>query len=468
MKNKLLFRILIMILAAALVFTTVYAAFAAGPQVDEEKITPNAVILFDQETGQVIYSKNADEKIAPASTTKLLTTVLALENAELDEEVKVGNEVQVSGTTMGLEPGDTVTVETLIYGMLLPSGNDAAAAIAVHIAGSIEGFTQMMNDKAAEIGMKDSHFVTVSGKDAEGHLVTANDMMILTRYALQYELISEISQVTTTTRETVDGKRVFELQNTNRLIHSGEGIGDSVDYKYKYATGLKTGSTPNALRCLVATAEKDGQKLGVLIYGDASEDGIARWSVAKYLFEFGFDNYVNVDVSTLVDEQELRVSIPGAAVGENMDGKVRCQVGTQSGGQMITVSREAAEAKLTCNIKVDEGVAAPLAVGDVVGTIEYKLDGEVICSGQAVAAEAVMTQEEYDKLMVKPLEPVELEEEEEQKKTGSIWWWLLIPIALIAFIIIRAVVVRRQRRRYSRRRTQVATRRIYGKRRRRF
>lgn len=459
MRNKttrVLLRILLIVLAAALVFGAVYPAFAAVPPVDEEKVTAQAVILFDQETGQILYSKNADEKLAPASTTKLMTCVLAMEHAKLEDEVKVGQEVQVVGTRMGLKPGDTVTVESLLYGMLLVSGNDAAAAMAVHIAGSLEAFAEMMNEKAAELGMKDSHFVTVSGRDAEGHLVTAADMLLITREALKYETITKIAKMTTATVSTVDGKKSYELKSTNRLLYSGEGIGDGVDYRYRYATGLKTGSTPNAGKCIVATAEKDGQKLGVLIYGDQSDEGVDRWSICPYLFDYGFENYTNIDTAELIGQGELRVAVEGAAVGENLDGTVVCELKdpfSAEGNTVMTVPRESADSLLSYTITPSPGVRAPLKKGAVVGTIEYKMDDEVVFSGQVVAASDVMSQQEYDTQIVQPVDPEEVDERP-KVATAAMWWWLLVPAALIIFLIVRAIVKRR-RRRYIRRRGYV-------------
>ena len=206
MKNKVLLRVIAVAFVVVLIVSCICSvALAAAPAMDESLITAPAAMLFDRDTGRVLYAKNIDKQLAPASTTKLMTAVLALEHCQLTDEVTVGNEVQLSGTCMGLKPGDTVTVETLLYGMFLVSGNDAAEALGVHISGSREKFAELMNQKAQELGMENSHFVNACGKDAEGHMVTVRDMAALARYACQYDLLFTIAQIGKTTADY--GKR---------------------------------------------------------------------------------------------------------------------------------------------------------------------------------------------------------------------------------------------------------------------
>ena len=146
MKRNLLYKIFVALIAFMIVFSAVYWVFAE--EINPEEMTANAVMLLDQDTGAVLYEKNPDMQVAPASTTKLLTAVVVLEHLQLTDEITVGGEVSVSGSLMGLKPGQTVTVETLLYGMFLCSGNDAAVALAVKIAGSTDNFAAMMNQKA--------------------------------------------------------------------------------------------------------------------------------------------------------------------------------------------------------------------------------------------------------------------------------------------------------------------------------
>jgi len=467
--RKIVTKTVAIIFVIALILSVVLYAVQAAPAVDETDISDDfAVMLLDQETGRVLYKQNEDKPIAPASTTKVLTAVVAMENCKLEDEVKVGDEVNVIGTKMGLKPGDKVTVETLLYGVFLASGNDAAAALAVHVSGSLEDFAKLMNDKAKELGMKDSHFVTVSGVDNEEHLVTASDMARLTRHAFQYDIFFEIAQTKTTTRKSVDGKTEYDLENTNRLIYTGKNGGNGKDYTYKYATGLKTGSTPHAGKCLIATAEKDGRRLIALVFGDKSEEDVKRWSIAKMLFDHGFDNFENVDIHSLIPAEELRLSVEGAAITEELDGMVQCVPVTESGKEVITLDKDLANDQIGFQIVPKEGLKAPVKAGEIVGTIEYTLGEQVIYSSDVEAAADVMSREEYEKLIVKELDPVDLEEEGNAIPAEVLWVWLIVPVGLIIFLIVRAVLIKNKRKRRFPGPRHRAGSRSYRTRRRRF
>ena len=410
LKNKVLLRVIAVAFVVILIVSCICSvALAAAPAMDESLITAPAAMLLDRDTGRVLYAKNIDKQLAPASTTKLMTAVLALEHCQLTDEVTVGNEVQLSGTRMGLKPGDTVTVETLLYGMFLVSGNDAAEALGVHISGSREKFAELMNQKAQELGMENSHFVNACGKDAEGHMVTVRDMATLARYACQYDLLFTIAQIGKTTRTTVNGDKIYELENTNRLIYKGaekEGV-TLPDYTYAYATGLKTGSTPNAGKCIVATAEKDGQRLIALVFGDTSNEGVERWKMAANLFDYGFANYKNVEASSLVDAAQMRMEVPGAAVSaqEGLDGTVECVPATGNGQQLITVDRNMPEdQQVQATLTPKEGLAAPVQKGDVIGTVTYTVGEETLYTSEVTAASEVMSQEEYVSVICDQLE----------------------------------------------------------------
>ena len=264
------------------------------------------------------------------------------------------------------------------------------------------------------------------------------------------------------------------MENTNRLIYKGaekEGV-TLPDYTYAYATGLKTGSTPNAGKCIVATAEKDGQRLIALVFGDTSNEGVERWKMAANLFDYGFANYKNVEASSLVDAAQMRMEVPGAAVSaqEGLDGTVECVPATGNGQQLITVDRNMPEdQQVQATLTPKEGLAAPVQKGDVIGTVTYTLGEETLYTSEVTAASEVMSQEEYDKLIVKPLDPVDLEEQNSQKLPSKyLWIWLIVPVGLIVFLILRAIVVRRRRHRYIRGRRRGNSRAaVYRRRRRR-
>ena len=450
-------------IAKVIVVITVFMIFVTGtPQAsaaafDGSNIASSYVMLIDADTGAVLYEKNADKKCAPASTTKLLTAVIALEKLSLDQQITVPAEAQTSGTSMGLKPGYVVTVETLLYGMLMCSGNDAAVTLAIAISGSVEAFATVMNEKAQELGMTNSHFVTASGLDNDEHYVTVRDMSRLARYAYTFEEIRKIASIPTYTCTTVDKTISFPMESTNLLIYTpfngSETTAPPVSYEYEYATGLKTGSTSSAKSCLVASAEKDGRKLIALIFKDPTSNGAERWTLAKALFEYGFSNYRNVALSDLAGTQ-LEINVIGGAIvgGEAM--KLKCSPVASDGAAYITLENGINAEDIEYHVTPYENVEAPVEEGQVVGTVELYLNGTLLLSGNLAATDGIMTQEEYSKLTgsaVGTVDPTKLNGSIKEVISKYIWLWLLIPAAGITFFIVRAVRVdRRRMRRYGR------------------
>lgn len=212
-----------------------------------------AALLMDATTGQVIYAKDAHERRAPASTTKMMTALVTLEKARLTDVVTAGPNVKtVEPVVIGLVPGDRLTVEQLLYGMMLNSGNDAAVALAEHVGGSIPKFAEMMNAKAAELGMKNSHFANPHGLDADGHYSTAYDLAILARAALSNPVFEKI----VATRDyRIEGAVRWIFKNSNRLLGAFPG-----------ADGVKTGYTDAAGRCLVSSAtQREHRAIAVVL-----------------------------------------------------------------------------------------------------------------------------------------------------------------------------------------------------------
>ena len=464
MKRNLLYKIFVALIAFMIVFSAVYWVFAE--EINPEEMTANAVMLLDQDTGAVLYEKNPDMQVAPASTTKLLTAVVVLEHLQLTDEITVGGEVSVSGSLMGLKPGQTVTVETLLYGMFLCSGNDAAVALAVKIAGSTDNFAAMMNQKAKEIGMSHSNFVTVSGLDWEGHYTTARDMAILTQYAVNNETIMRIAGTKTYTATTVDKTTNFKMENTNRLLYTPEVTDPDTppytNYEYEYATGMKTGSTSNAGGCLIATAQKDGRHLIALIFGDASNQGEQRWTMARKLFEYGFNEYSRISMEEIAPEQ-MQIDVANAPVVDNVAMKLKCAPAGTGADASIVLKNDVDRSNISVEITPNEGLAAPILMGDIVGTVVIKSGEQTIFSGDLAAAEDMMSNEEYQKLVenanANKVGTVDLEDPSDgAKRIGKyVWLWLLIPAALIVFLIIRTITAKRsRRRRYSPRRSRMS------------
>ncbi|WP_170007521.1 D-alanyl-D-alanine carboxypeptidase family protein [Bacillus fonticola] len=257
-----------------LVLTLITTLFL-GQEVSAQTVgvSSEAAILMDQKSGRILFQKNAFEKRKIASITKIMTAILAIESGKLDNKVKPSdNAIGTEGSSLYLTKEDRLTLEDLVYGLMLRSGNDAAVAISETVGGSVEGFVYMMNEKAEQIGMENTNFVNPNGLDAEGHYSTAYDMALLTKYAMENEKFREI---TGTKAYTAEGKGVWH--NKNRLLTE----------LYEYSTGGKTGYTKVSRRTLVSTAQKDGMDLIVVTL----QSGKGDWDDHKRLFTYGFDNY---------------------------------------------------------------------------------------------------------------------------------------------------------------------------------
>ncbi|WP_024859943.1 D-alanyl-D-alanine carboxypeptidase family protein [Ruminococcus flavefaciens] len=244
-------------------------AFGAEPP----EISAKAAVVISADTGEVIYAHNAAEKLPMASTTKIMTTLLCLESGGLYDEFTVDSEaIKVEGSSMGLREGDIVTKYALCCGMLLPSGNDAANAAAVKISGSIEKFAELMNDRAREMGLSKTYFVTPSGLEGEGHGSSAADMALLAREALKNDIFRDICSKSSIKLRF--GAPPYErwLKNTNKLLTMYDGV-----------YGVKTGFTDEAGRCLVSACERDGKDLICVTLNDRND-----WNDHMALYDYGF------------------------------------------------------------------------------------------------------------------------------------------------------------------------------------
>lgn len=264
---------------------------------EPEEISAYSAVVINADTGEVLFEKNAHEQRAIASTTKIMTTLLTLEAGQLDKQFTVDSmAIRVEGTSMGLQEGDIVTRRALCYGMLLPSGNDAANAAAVSISGSISAFADEMNRKARELGMNNTHFVNPSGLDADGHFSTAYDMAVLTRYALRNEEFSRMCSSASATLEYGNPPYRRTLYNSNKLLAQYDGC-----------IGVKTGFTDNARRCLVSAAERDGMTV-IAVTLNAPDD----WSDHAELLDYGFSQLTSYEIMP----ESFTLSVSGSETKE--------------------------------------------------------------------------------------------------------------------------------------------------------
>lgn len=246
-----------------------------------QAISARGAILMEQESGRVLYEKNAQTPMRIASITKIMTAILAIESGKLEEYATVSEKAfRTEGSSIYLQPGDKIKLIDLTYGLMLRSGNDAAVAIAEHVSGSVDGFVKLMNQKAKKIGMSQTIFANPHGlDDHENHYSSAYDMALLTKYAMQNETFAKISSTKKYTCTSLD-RGLNTWLNKNKLLT-----------RYPYSTGGKTGYTNRAKRTLVSTAEKDGLKLIVVTINDRND-----WQDHMSLFNQGFNQYKLVKI----------------------------------------------------------------------------------------------------------------------------------------------------------------------------
>lgn len=315
-------------------------------------IDAHSAIVMDMESGRVLFEKNAYSKRPMASTTKIMTAIVAIENGKLDDIVEVSEKAaSIWGSKIHLKKGQKISLKELLYGLMLRSGNDAAIAIAEHIGGSEEKFLQMMNDKARQIGALNTNFKTPHGLDEEEHYTTAYDLALITRYALQNPLFSTI---VSTRNAYVNGRSV---NNTNEML--------SV---YKGADGVKTGFTGKAGRCLVTSATRQGVRYISVVLNCPTR--AKRAMSSKLILDYAFNNYTR-HVLAAKDEIVAEVNVI-----KGMEDKVKIK----TCNSLILPLTQGEITELKENIYIPQQLRAPVAKGQIIGRIEYVSQGKILGS----------------------------------------------------------------------------------------
>lgn len=454
MKKKLWVGVLAMVLAMLLPCGAVFAEpmqWEEPEPLDMNTITAEYAMLFDLDSGTVLASKNTGMRLYPASTTKIMTCILALEHGNLSDKVIVGEEVkQISAdsSTSGLWVGEELTLEDLLYGLMLSSGNDAANTIAVHIAGSVEAFVQMMNDKAAELEMTATHYANTHGLHDDNHYTTVSDMQRLLTYVYENEtfrtIVSTKSYHVPATNMVAEG---HEFKNSNLLLHEEF----SAEY-YQYATGVKTGFTTPAGHCLVATAEKDGLRLGALIYNSTEEE---RYADAAKLFFYGFESYeLFSPMEVFLDRAPVTVEVQGASMDDVAGGVLSLVATPDSGSSYMELSanvKKIRENALQAQLIVEPAelsVQAPVSQGQEIGRFRYVLDGVTLVEGSLTASRDVAERASIFRW-----------EQADTKSRASTARWLLIPLVAVLAVVCGVLIIQtafiNQSRKNQRRRAQM-------------
>lgn len=467
MKKIKIFPVILLLL----LFLSIWSPAALA--LDDPEVTAKAVLLADADSGRIFFSQNADMKMYPASLTKIMTVLLAVEAVDRGE-VSLEDEVTCSeaclagldedGSTANIVAGETMTLRNLMYCALVESANEACNVIAEYIGGSIETFVQMMNDRAKELGCTGTHFANTHGLPDENHYTTASDMYLISMEAINQDLFMEICNTAkyTVPATNLSGERL--LSNTNGLINA-----DSPYYKgyyYEYARGVKTGHTSAAGYCLVSTAEKDGMHLiAVVLGGLGTENGDGSLTYGNFVDTIGLYNWVfnNFSVQEILKSSELVCEVD-VAMGSDGDSVTLRPKDVVTALLPNDMDPSTFERRITIySDESGEKLTAPVEAGEVLGEITVSKDGVVYGSTYLVASTSV------------ELSKMQYMKDQVRTAMDLVWvkiiFWLLV-IILIAYLLLviryrtlhkrHQKEARRARQERERRREEDEMTRIFG------
>ena len=361
---KLKFKTIIICCVLILVCSSNINIFAVSKNDINIGVSASSAVLYCANTGEFIFNKNSQTKMPMASTTKIMTSLLALEYARTNDKiVTITTDMYAEGSSMYLKEGDKVRLSDLAVGMLTVSGNDAANACALSISNSFEKFAKIMNDKAKIIGMKNTNFVTPSGLDDENHYSTAQDMALLMSYAMKNKDFKKITSQQSIKVDFIKPKGVTNTySNHNKLLST-----------YNYCNGGKTGYTSKAGRCLVSSANKNGIKLiAVTLY--AGDD----WSDHINMYENGFEQFTSV---MYADENYN--------INKDVVGGEKNHVEICGSNNVNVVTKIDDKSKITREVKISNFLYAPINKGEIVGEIVYKVDDKIVKTNNLIANSSI-------------------------------------------------------------------------------
>ena len=375
----------VIVVTAVLLFTQTYtsargAEYKIPQTVDMTPVAEEpaelyalSAVLMDGESGRVLYEKDGERPLANASTTKVLTCIVALENSPGDDYVQVSqNAASQPEVKLGLQKGEQYYLEDLLYSLMLKSHNDTAVAIAEHCGGSVEGFARMLNRKAKQIGCKNTYFITPNGLDAEDangkHHTTARDLALIMRYAVKNETFLHIAQTRDYTFSEITGKRTFSVHNANAFLDMRDGV-----------LAGKTGYTSQAGYCYVCAWEQEGNTFIVSLLGCGwPNHKTYKWSDTEKLLDFGDYNY---EYETYWKEPQTGKILvtDGVEDGQDIGTKIylrgKCSVTAYDREKEVLLKKGET---VTCKIEIPQKVSAPVLKGEKLGRIAYYLDGKLI------------------------------------------------------------------------------------------
>ena len=347
-RERLIAVIITLIMLVLMFIVTAVASFSAD---DTPSVSARSATLYEPTTKSFIYTKNADERLPFASTTKIMTALIAIEHGELDRQITVADGAcGIEGSSLYLKAGEVMTMRDLVTALMLRSANDAAAAIAYAISGGIEEFADLMNERALKLGLENTHFMNPHGLDAEGHYTTARELALIASEAMRLPEFRNIAATYKATVTNTDGD-VRLVVNHNKLLRLYEG-----------ATGIKTGFTKKSGRCLVGAAERDGLTL-ISVTIDAPDD----WNDHEKLFDLGFASY---EYKELAEASQFSFTIPVI----DAEGKTL----TASNKQSLGVVLKRGEGEITSETELPRYITSSVREGDELGRVVFKQNGKIL------------------------------------------------------------------------------------------
>lgn len=358
-----------------LLLSTVLSPFVSANKNSSLNISSPAALLMDSTSGKILYEKNMNEKRYPASLTKVMTAIVVLENCNLEDIATVSYDAVMSLSsgyvTANLQIGEELTVEQLLYVLMVGSSNDAAIVLAEHVSGSVEEFSKLMNQKAKDLGCATTNFVNPNGVHDENHYSTAYDLALMSKYAMQNEtfrtLVSTTSYKLPITNKYDREDRFFRTTNSLLMV-SNNSRPDN--YYYKYANGMKTGFTTPAGNCLIASANKNGLELITVVLGSGqTKEGLSeRYVDTKNLFEYGYDTYTLREViksGGIIQTTNIKNATRDT---KKLDAVVADDIS-------VLIKQVDRNTSLLPEVTLNDNLKAPINEGDVIGSVSYTVEG---------------------------------------------------------------------------------------------
>ena len=425
---------------------------------EEEQLYAASAILVEASTGLVIFEKNADEIMYPASTTKIMTCLLALMFADQDQMCTVTAEditfYEDGVTNADLREGEEISMRDLLYAALLKSANDAANVIAHSVSGSISGFVDLMNEAAVSFGCTATHFANPLGLHDDYHFTTARDMAIIAREAMKNETFRDMVSTKSYTTSKTTLMRARTVSNGNYLLYAQRNEKDN-KYYYPDAIGIKTGTTSRAGYCFVGAAERDGIELISVLFFTGEN---ARWADTIKLMDYGFSQYASVTPLELYNMNPITVVTSGYSLNDTDMGRLQlaCVSANQNDTTRIVTTKDqielmAANLKDTMLITYTRELAAPIQAGEVMGTMTYFTSSGDAVEYNLVATRNVARRENAPKTLEEIVSETEADPNPFPPFTLEMALYIILPIAaLVLFIRILGRLLRRRRIRNAR------------------